>query len=1413
MSDFFSSIGEGIGDVAQGAYDFLAPQTERRGQGFSIGNAINSLGEAISDSPLGALTKIPDLIRSDSGWGEKFLLSGAIAAGGFMSARHYFGASKLEAGLAEREAIQAATPSRSQVALDIGLKERYSPSTVEGEAVRQRWPGVTARTADVLGAKDYRGLAYHLTDLSNPDEVGRAAGIIDDYSTRLADVDPSLRFGAAQGDWAKLQTAIDGKLIVGDRNGDLMKLWKQFRQAPSSMTPEQAVALQDYVQRLGDITRGIIEPDMTFDLASKVTQIDLSPTGVEIHVSSPHGWSDGRSENAAVRSARLKELNLRAMTARAEGILNYLLDKGLEDPDKYLERSDHWYGNVAAEISSRLASVQERHPWLDVERFTAAVSLTSEATDWDQNIPMAEAALDMLLKVPAEDSEKFQTWLAGGLLEPSESKRFERLFKDLHDDVTAKEATKLWRDRQAAAKVEWKKIPPASRPAFSSYFTEKSPGNFLSTQDLKKVMRLATSTGSEIFASMPGAPKQKSFYLNMLDPTNPDPVTVDRHAYDIFLGLASHSDFKGLEGLNLSESNYEIIADVYRKVAAQRGLLPNQVQGTTWQTWRVMKDEWGYISHNWEDGRGPFRLPELDGSPNVVWETLNGRPNGALKDIYSVMPERLVWVTGGTGSGPYILPDGSAGLAMRHTREVADQYRTLRPAITRQDGVSLYLAGAPRRVDNVSTVENDLQRSLRPGYVTERSSADAWGGTHPAEANTQLVVFEVPEDGRVPDEFQDRLVSSGEPVVADEPSGIPEGLRPVSIDEFVRARRFLNEAKVQKGGTTADQMLSHIPDNPTKDWKNHRFWLNEDATAGFAIAPDGDLQQVFNSSPVKGYGSQMVTYAKAQGATKLDFFDGEFLDDGTVGPGYLKQFYEKHGFQETSRDTWNPEYDDLRRPVGPDVAYMGLDESAHVPSPRESRTVRRYAVQPTPAEQADLGRLAAKLESAGMKIHGIYAPGPAPDGWKLAKEHVYSDGVNKLVVRTADQETLSPHGFNVWVRDADHVHLPDSNPLGQRFATEQIRPTKVGEVFKYGGLATGGVDIFDSKVRAFSVSFGPYGDALPSIQPMIGATSMPFDGPFVGEMGGRRFTPGTVRKVGDRFLITAVDPSNITDDVRIYDLLAAMGVPEKKIVLSVGAEASRLTVPDPKSSRLPQSIVFDYDVHPLRRTSIPLPEFRDRYGTFVDPHARRPWDGKLASLADEHVPHLDDGLAAFYDDPVRAAIAKMAGFDRIGLSFDAPKGVGSYGWYFPKHGGSIALGGGLFSEPGKLFESLSYDQSINHMNPTLPTNASAILAHELGHMVHNGVLLSFRTKGASGAFMKDLLKVYKKLGDEGVAREVSIYAQGHVDEFIAETVAEAILSPNPRPVALEVYNMLVEQFKANTAATPSISLLTRGGLA
>lgn len=1395
MTDLLGSIGDTIGDVAQGAYDFVVPQTDRRGEGFSLGNALSSLEEAVSFSPVGAIARIPDIIKSNDGWGTKLLLSGAIAAGGYMSARHLFGAQKLEQEIAERGVVRYADPARSRPGLNIGLRQRYVPSTPEGVLAQGRFPGIKARTADVLGAKDVRAMIPHLIDAQDQLERDVAGGIVAQYSSRLLDVEPQLRFGAAQADWAKFHAAIDGKLTVGDRNSHVTGVWKKFTTAPSSLSDEEALLLQDHVQQLGDLTRGIIEPDMTFDMASKVTQIDFTPAGIEMHITSPTGWNDGRSVNAKVRSARLKELNLRALAGRAERILHQLIDEGLADPDRFLERTDDWYRNVADEIAARLPEVQKRHPWLDGERFTAAVSLTSEATDWDQNIPMAEAALDMLLKVPPEDGELFQRWLAGESV-PGAS-RFERLFQQLHDEVTAKDATRLWKVRQSEARVAWNKIPAKNRPKFEEYFTEKSPGNFLSTKDLKKVMRLATISGEEVFASMPGAPKQKSFYLNMLDPSNPDPVTVDRHAYDIFFGLATHSDFKGLEGLNLSESNYEIIADVYRKVARDRKMLPNQVQGITWQTWRVKKDEWNPLTHNWEGGRGPFRLDEPDGTPNIVWETLNGRPNPGLKDVYSVLPERLVWVTGGEGQGPYILPDGSAGLAMRHTREVADQYRALYPAITRQDGVSLYMRGEARRVQDVAMVERQLADQLKGGYVTERSSASSWGGVHPAEANTELIVFEAADDASIPSDFRGRLIGAGEPALVDAPTGVPVGLRQVDLDEFLRARKFLNEAKVQKGGTTADQMLSRLPDDPVSEWADHRFWLNEDGSAGFAIAPDGDLQQVFNSSPVKGYGSQMVTYAKAQGATKLDFYDGEFLPDGTVGPGYLKEFYSKHGFEPTERYEWDPEYDYLNRPVGPPVQMMQLGEGANVPPSRETRTVRRYAIQPTAKELADIEKVAGKLEAAGLKIHGIYAPGAPPAGWRAAREHLYSDGVNRLAVRTADGETISPHGFGVWVREADHVNLPKENPLGSRYAKERVEPKLNGGVYNYAGMATGSVDIFDPKVRAFSVSFGPYGDSLPSFQAMIGATPVPYDGALSGMPGGRRFTPGTVRKIGDRFVITATDPQNITDDVRTYNLLVGMGVPKSKVTITVGEEAARVGVNDATLSKKPVQVVMGYDTHPLRRTSLPLPDLRNKYGTLVEPSARRPQDGRLATLADEHIPHIDAGLAAFYSDPVRAEIAKMAGWERISLSFDAPKGPGSFGWYYMEHGGAIALGGGHFAEAGKLFQNLRANQLDNHMNPRLEPNATAILGHEMGHMLHNGVMLSFRTKGAANEWMKSVRKVADKLGKKGVIREVSKYASGDIDEFIAELMAEAIMAPNPSALSREVYAMLTEQFKAN----------------
>lgn len=77
-------------------------------------------------------------------------------------------------------------------------------------------------------------------------------------------------------------------------------------------------------------------------------------------------------------------------------------------------------------------------------------------------------------------------------------------------------------------------------------------------------------------------PKIKSFYLNIVNPMDPHPVTIDGHAVNIWKGRRR----------NLRDAvgtfNYNRVADEYRAVAKRVGLLPNQVQAIAWFSWKRM---------------------------------------------------------------------------------------------------------------------------------------------------------------------------------------------------------------------------------------------------------------------------------------------------------------------------------------------------------------------------------------------------------------------------------------------------------------------------------------------------------------------------------------------------------------------------------------------------------------------------------------------------------------------------------------------------------------------------------------------------------------------------------------------------------------------------------------------------------
>jgi hypothetical protein len=74
--------------------------------------------------------------------------------------------------------------------------------------------------------------------------------------------------------------------------------------------------------------------------------------------------------------------------------------------------------------------------------------------------------------------------------------------------------------------------------------------------------------------------KIRSFYMNILDPTDPKPVTVDGHISAAWQG---RDDLTMKEAL-VRPTHYEVIAADVRRLAKQEGLLPNQMQAILWLT-------------------------------------------------------------------------------------------------------------------------------------------------------------------------------------------------------------------------------------------------------------------------------------------------------------------------------------------------------------------------------------------------------------------------------------------------------------------------------------------------------------------------------------------------------------------------------------------------------------------------------------------------------------------------------------------------------------------------------------------------------------------------------------------------------------------------------------------------------------
>ena len=81
---------------------------------------------------------------------------------------------------------------------------------------------------------------------------------------------------------------------------------------------------------------------------------------------------------------------------------------------------------------------------------------------------------------------------------------------------------------------------------------------------------------------LPMQRKTGHFYRCILDPSDPVAVCIDRHAYDIAVGVPLGDWPRGLS----ARGRYALLAQCYWEAAQRLGELPSTVQAVTWVTWR-----------------------------------------------------------------------------------------------------------------------------------------------------------------------------------------------------------------------------------------------------------------------------------------------------------------------------------------------------------------------------------------------------------------------------------------------------------------------------------------------------------------------------------------------------------------------------------------------------------------------------------------------------------------------------------------------------------------------------------------------------------------------------------------------------------------------------------------------------------
>jgi hypothetical protein len=301
------------------------------------------------------------------------------------------------------------------------------------------------------------------------------------------------------------------------------------------------------------------------------------------------------------------------------------------DPEQR-ERTRQWY-----QSANRLATDMAEKNNLSVPQAAAIIASQSPQTEWFTNVSRAERITDIyrdkqnfiatpdmvetaarILRTPVEelqaeseegDEEKgpllaeLLTDIDGKKLnelkDPTEKAAWIRLYDETYNDRSYKEIDPATGEKRRT--VTKKGGVPATASASWGSLNMIANG----------VSAIEDGSRANISATMGKAHKVRNFYNNIVDPSNPQDVTIDTHAVaaahlrplagkdkevlDNFGAGGKHSQ-TGIYG------TYPIYAEAYRRAAKAIGVLPRELQSVVWEHIREMFSE-EFKSEKSEAGR------------------------------------------------------------------------------------------------------------------------------------------------------------------------------------------------------------------------------------------------------------------------------------------------------------------------------------------------------------------------------------------------------------------------------------------------------------------------------------------------------------------------------------------------------------------------------------------------------------------------------------------------------------------------------------------------------------------------------------------------------------------------------------------------------------------------------------------